>query len=333
LEKLKIYLNNLQMKKIIVISGATASGKTAKAVEFCRLHNGEIISADSRQIYKYLDIGTNKEGVLIHSSNEKAAPRQYSRSDEMGRLIETDGNDGRALRKINRAFRLIGGVPQYLTDLIEPSQTYSAADFAEDADAKIAEISSRGKLPVIVGGTGLYVKALLYGLDKMPAADEKLRKELSKKTQSELYNLLLKLDKGSAEKNQKNPQRLLRALEVNILSGKTMGEHFTQKNARYDFIHYTLCVENKILYAKINERCKKMLESGMIEETQKVLNMGFDENCPALSGIGYRDVIKFLNGKISKETLCENFSKDTRRYAKRQNTWFKAQKEARKTEF
>jgi tRNA dimethylallyltransferase len=218
-----------------------------------------------------------------------------------------------------------------LTDLIEPDKTYSAADFATDADAKISQICCGGKLPVIVGGTGLYIKALLYGLDEMPAADENLRKELSEKTAVELYEELLKLDKESAEKNKKNPQRLLRALEVNILSGKTMAQHFTQKKPRYDFIHYTISVEPEILYKRINERCKKMLENGMIEETQKVLHMGYSAECPALSGIGYRDIIKFLDGKISKETLLENFSKDTRHYAKRQNTWFKAQKEAIKT--
>jgi tRNA dimethylallyltransferase len=296
------------VKKIIVISGATASGKTAKAVEFCRLHNGEIISADSRQIYKYLDVGTNKEGRLTVNDGHPS----------------DDGRGG----IFYSSFRLIDGIAQHLTDIAEPCQTYSAADFIKDADAKIEEILKRGKLPVIAGGTGLYIKALLYGLDEMPPTDENLRKELSKKTQSELYSDLLKLDKEAALKNKQNPQRLLRALEVNILSGKTMSGHFTRKNPRYDFRHYALFAETGVLYKRINERCKKMLECGMIEETRKVLDMGFDKNCPALSGIGYRDAIKFLDGEISKETLLENFSKDTRHYAKRQNTWFKAQKEA-----
>jgi tRNA dimethylallyltransferase len=166
---------------------------------------------------------------------------------------------------------------------------------------------------------------LLYGLDEIPKADKTLRKGLKTKPQDELYSMLLKSDPEAAEKNKKNPQRLIRALEVNILSGKTIQEHFKPKSPRYDFEHYSISVDNKILYKKINERCKYMVENGMIDETQKVLNMGFDKNCPALSGIGYRHIIQYLEKKISKESLILGFSKDTRYYAKRQNTWFKAQ--------
>jgi tRNA dimethylallyltransferase len=275
---------------IIVISGPTASGKTKKAVEFCKAKNGEIISCDSRQVYKYLDIGTNKEGVLLQNG----------------------------LRKI-------GEVLQLLTDIINPDQTYSAAAFAQDADLKIAEILKKNKVPVITGGTGLYVKALLYGLDGMPKADESLRKELKAQSKEELYNKLLKLDPETAKKNKKNPQRLIRSLEVNILSGKTLKEHFKPKSPKYNFKHYSISVENEILYKRINERCKQMIDNGMIKETQKVLDMGFDKNCPALSGIGYRHIIQYLDKKISRDDLIWEFSKDTRHYAKRQNTWFKVQ--------
>ena len=275
---------------IIVISGPTASGKTKKAIEFCKAKNGEIISCDSRQVYKYLDIGTNKEGVFLQNG----------------------------LRKI-------GEVLQHLTDIINPDQTYSAAAFAQDADLKIAEILKKNKVPVITGGTGLYIKALLYGLDDMPKADESLRKELKAQSKEKLYNRLLKLDPEAAKKKKKNPQRLLRALEVNILSGKTLKEHFKPKSPRYNFKHYSISVENEILYKRINERCKQMINNGMIEETQKVLDMGFDKNCPALSGIGYRHIIQYLDKKISRDDLILEFSKDTRRYAKRQNTWFKVQ--------
>ena len=275
---------------IIVISGPTASGKTKKAIEFCKAKNGEIISCDSRQVYKYLDIGTNKEGVFLQNG----------------------------LRKI-------GEVLQHLTDIINPDQTYSAAAFAQDADLKIAEILKKNKVPVITGGTGLYIKALLYGLDDMPKADESLRKELKAQSKEKLYNRLLKLDPEAAKKNKKNPQRLLRALEVNILSGKTLKEHFKPKSPRYNFKHYSISVENEILYKRINDRCKQMINNGMIEETQKVLDMGFDKNCPALSGIGYRHIIQYLDKKISRDDFILEFSKDTRRYAKRQNTWFKVQ--------
>jgi tRNA dimethylallyltransferase len=241
-------------------------------------------------VYKYLDVGTNKEGVFIQDG-----------------IYEIDG------------------VCQYLTDIINPDESYSAMEFVRDADLKISEIAKNEKVPVIVGGTGLYIKALLYGLDDMPKADESVRKELKNKSQRELYESLLKLDPNAAEKNKKNPQRLLRALEINILAGKTTGDLIKPKAPRYKFKHYSLIVENDILYNRINSRCKLMIENGMIEETRKVLDMGYDKNCPALSALGYKHVVQYLYKNISKEELITDFSKDTRHYAKRQKTWFKAQ--------
>lgn len=301
-------MSNLKKNQIIVISGPTASGKTKKAVEICKKENGEIISCDSRQVYKYLDIGTNKEGVLLQS-------------EEWRVKSEKSISAATALSSV----RIVNNIPQFLTDIIEPDKSYSAADFVKDAGAAINKIIGKGKVPVITGGTGLYIKALLYGLDEMPPADENLRKELNLKTQQQQYEQLLKLDPESAEKNKLNPQRLLRALEVNILSGKTMAEHFSPKQPKYDFTHYSISVENKVLYKRINERCKEMINGGMIEETQKALGMGFEKSCPGLSGIGYRQIVQYLNNEISKEIMLEEFSKDTRHYAKRQNTWFRAQ--------
>jgi tRNA dimethylallyltransferase len=280
----------MQDLEIIVISGPTASGKTKKAVEICKEINGQIISCDSRQVYKYLDIGTNKEGVFIQNG-----------------------------------IREVGGVCQYLIDIINPNENYNAIKFVKEADLKISEISKNGKVPVVVGGTGLYIKALLYGLDNMPKADEFLRRKLKDKSQKELYESLLKLDPSTAEKNKKNPQRLLRALEINILSGKTIGDLVKPKVPRYKFKHYSILIENDILYDKIKSRCKLMIENGMIEETQKVLDMGYNKSCPALSGIGYKHIVQYLDKNISKEGLITEFSKDTRHYAKRQKTWFKAQ--------
>ncbi|MDR2676427.1 MAG: tRNA (adenosine(37)-N6)-dimethylallyltransferase MiaA [Endomicrobium sp.] len=276
---------------IIVISGPTASGKTKKAIEFCKRNNGEIISCDSRQIYKYLDIGTNKEGILLQ-----------------------DGT------------RNINGVIQHLTDIVSPDQEYSAVDFMKNADAEILKILYKHKVPVVTGGTGLYIKTLLYGLDFISETDKTLRKELKSKCCDELYEILLKLDPQAAEKNKKNPQRLVRALEINILSKKTIKANLKyKKTPRYSFKHYSLCVDNKILYRKINDRCKYMIENGMIEETQKIVDMGFKANCPGLSAIGYKHVLQYLNNNMSKDDLIMRFSRDTRHYAKRQNTWFKAQ--------
>jgi len=275
---------------IIIISGPTASGKTKKAVEFCKTKNGEIISCDSRQVYKDLNIGTNKEGILLENG----------------------------VREIN-------GVLQYLTDIIDLDRTYNVATFVRDADSKITEIHKNGKIPVITAGTGLYIKALLYGLDEMPKSDEALRKKLKIQSQEELYNNLLMLDLDAAKQNKLNPQRLLRALEVNILSGKTLKEHFKPKKPRYNFKHYSISIDKEVLYQKINERCEYMLKNGMIEETQKILNMGFDKDCIASRGIGYKYVIQYIDNKISKDDMISSFSRDTRHYAKRQGIWFKAQ--------
>jgi tRNA dimethylallyltransferase len=278
------------MKSIVIVSGPTASGKTKKAIHICKALNGEIISCDSRQVYKYLDIGTNKEGII--------------------------NNDG---------LREVDGVVQHLTDIIEPDKIYSAQNFADDAGKKIEDISSRGKLPVICGGTGLYINALIYGLDIMPAPNPRLRQNLRDKSPQELFRILAVLDSKAAQKNRGNPQRLIRAIEINVLTGKTLARNFKPKKARYEFVNYYLDVDKEILYSRINQRCRKMVFDGMVKETLKVLNMGFEKKCPALSGIGYKHIIKFIDKIIDENTFIEEFAKDTRHYAKRQQTWFKAQ--------
>ncbi|MDR0724041.1 MAG: tRNA (adenosine(37)-N6)-dimethylallyltransferase MiaA, partial [Endomicrobium sp.] len=250
----------------------------------------EIISCDSRQVYKYLDVGTNKEGVFLENG-----------------------------------IREIDGILQHLTDIIDPDKIYSASEFQTQADLKIKEIQNKNKIPVIVGGAGLYIKSLLYGLDEMPKANNNLRQELKNLSLDELYNKLLKLDPESAKKNKENPQRLLRALEINIMSGKTVKEHIKPKNRRYNFKHFNIVMPIEELYNRINTRCKYMLDNGMIDETKKILSLGFNKHCPALSGIGYRHIIKYLDKQISKGEVLLEFSKDTRHYAKRQNTWFRTQ--------
>jgi tRNA dimethylallyltransferase len=275
---------------IIIISGPTASGKTKKAVKFCLENNGEIISCDSRQIYKYLDIGTNKEGELS-----------------------------------KKGIRTIQGIPQYLTDIKNPNETYDVAQFIYDADLKISEISKKGKIPVIVGGTGFYIKSLIYGIDNMPKANNYLRQKLNLQSNDELYKSLLNLDSKSAVKNKNNRQRLLRALEVNLLSGKPMSFFFKTKVKRYIFKHYNISIDKQILYERINYRCKNMIENGMIEETKRILNMGFDKKIPALSSVGYQYIIQYLEHKISKKSLIKQITEDTKKYAKRQMTWFKSQ--------
>lgn len=279
----------------IIISGPTAVGKTNVAVELCKQINGSIISADSRQVYKYLDIGTNKDGKL--------------------------GNDN---------IRRIDNIPQYLTDIIEPNQKYSAKNFEQDAEKYEKIILQENKIPVIVGGTGLYIKSFLYGLDDLPDADETIRFSIQKDIDDNgldyVYDELSRVDICSAQKNKGNTQRIIRALEVYKLTGKTMTELLNKKIVKNkNFKHFVILKDREQIYSHINTRCAKMITSGMIEEVEKVLNMGYDKNCYALTGVGYKHIVKYLDNKITKQELIEQFSKDTRQYAKRQITWFKNQ--------
>ena len=286
----------MKENQIIIISGPTAVGKTAVAVELCKKLNGSIISADSRQVYKYLDIGTNKEGTL------KGSVRQ------------------------------IEGVNQYLTDIITPDMKYTAKNFENDAQKYEDIILKENKVPIIVGGTGLYIKSFLYGLDDLPDADETIRQEIeniiSEKGLDYLYDLLLKIDPVSAKKNKGNPQRITRAYEIYKITGKSMTDllqNSQKQEKKKIFKHFVLLKDRENLYKKINERCGKMINSGMLEETKKVLDMGYKQDCYGLTGVGYKHVIKFFNNEISKQDLTESFAQDTRQYAKRQITWFTKQ--------
>ena len=289
----------ISKNQIIIISGPTAVGKTSIATELCKRINGEIISADSRQVYKYLDIGTNKEGNFI---------------------------DG---------IRYVDGIPQYLTDIIAPDQKYSAKNFETDARKYVELILKKNKVPVITGGTGLYIKAFLYGLDELPDADENIRKEIEQiikeKSLDYLYKLLYKVDEVSAIKNKGNYQRLIRAYEIYKITGKAMSELIRQNKDKnlhtVPFRHIVVTRDRGKLYSRINKRCEDMINGGMIEETKKILDMGYADDCYGLTGVGYKYIIRYLNNHISKKELINSFSQDTRRYAKRQITWFMHQQD------
>ena len=226
--------------------------------------------------------------------------------------------------------RKIDNISQYLTDIIEPNQKYSAKNFEQDAEKYEKIILQENKIPVIVGGTGLYIKSFLYGLDDLPDADETIRFSIQKDIDNNgldyVYDELSRVDICSAQKNKGNTQRIIRALEVYKLTGKTMTELLNKKIVKNkNFKHFVILKDREQLYSDINTRCAKMITSGMIEEVEKVLNMGYDKNCYALTGVGYKHIVKYLDNKITKQELIEQFSKDTRQYAKRQITWFKNQ--------
>lgn len=282
---------------IIVIEGPTGSGKTDIAVKLCKSINGEIISADSRQIYRHLDIGTNKSGKWSEDTKT----------------------------------RIDSSIHQHLTDFLEPSEEFSAGGFVKKAILLIESIRAKGKTPVIVGGTGLYIKALIDGLAPMPKADQSIRDELHQKVLKEgkdsLYNDLKSFDPESAEKNKGNTQRLIRAIEVYKLTGKPIT--ILQKEtvpSKESFLRFAVLWEKDKLYKRLDERCDLMLSTGMIEETKKAVDLGFTKQSPGLNSLGYRLIIDHLNNKISIDEIKPLFKRDMRHYAKRQMTWLKRDK-------
>ncbi|OGS25072.1 MAG: tRNA (adenosine(37)-N6)-dimethylallyltransferase MiaA [Elusimicrobia bacterium RIFOXYB2_FULL_50_12] len=278
----------------IIIAGPTASGKTAVSRALAQRLNGEIISADSRQVYKYLDIGTNKEGAW-------------------------DPGKG---------CRVTGGTCQHLTDIIEPSETFSAGEFARRAREIIALLSERGRTSIITGGTGLYIKAFVDGLSPLPASDPAVRSALISELKTHgleyLYNQLAAVDPEAAQKNKSNPQRITRALEVYRLTGIPISQwHRNVAPRRENCRQFGILWPRGELNEIIAERSKTMFASGMIEETKNALARGYAKDSPGLQGIGYRSIIRFLDGTATREEAQTGLSLDTRHYAKRQMTWFK----------
>ncbi len=280
--------------KVIVICGPTASGKTALSIELAKRINGEIISSDSMQIYKDMDIGTAK-------------PTQ----EEMQ------------------------GIPHYLIDNVEPNQRYSVADFKKDAENAIEEILSKGKTPIVVGGTGLYIDSLIYGIEYQDIKlDEKYRKELEERVEKEglktLYNEAKKIDEQAIQKISPNDKkRILRILEIYHATGKnkTQQEIESRKNGvKYDYEVYALNMEREKLYERINKRVDIMIEQGLIEEVENLLKK-YTEFPTAMQGLGYKEVVEYLQNKCTKQEMIEKIKMETRRYAKRQLTWFRKNKQ------
>ncbi|MBI5573776.1 MAG: tRNA (adenosine(37)-N6)-dimethylallyltransferase MiaA [Elusimicrobia bacterium] len=278
------------METVIVILGPTASGKTALAVKLAKKINGEIISADSRQIYKYMDIGTNKPSK---------------------KQLKT--------------------VPHYLINIIEPTENFSAGNFVKLVNKKIKEIFKRKKIPIIVGGTGLYIKALIDGLIEIPS-NKKIRTVLTtyckKMGLTHCNKLLEKLDPETAKTiDSQNPVRVMRAIEICLLTGKKFSELKKEtKKSKYNFLIFGLSSDRNELYKKINARVDKMIKKGLIEETAKLIKKYTSKNVILQNTIGYSEIVKFLDGKLSKKEAIDLIKQNTRHYAKRQITWFKKEK-------
>jgi len=279
-------------KKILFIVGPTAVGKSSLAVDLAHKFSGEIISCDSRQIYRSFDIGTDKPPVSIRQA-----------------------------------------IPHHLIDVVGPEETFSAADFARLALEKINEIIDRGNLPLVVGGTGLYHRALVEGLFPGPGRDENLRARLKEEAENNglesLYNKLRLIDPSYAEKiSPTDSIRIIRALEIFYLTGLPISEHFSRtasplRDKGFIIFQIGLKLDRKLLYQRIDERVRRMFAEGLIEETKQLLASGLSEQATPFKGIGYSQVLRYLKGEITLEEAVSLTQIETRHYAKRQLTWFK----------
>ena len=278
--------------KVVVIVGPTASGKTAVSIKLAKKINGEIISADSMQIYKYMDIGTAKPTL-----------------DEMQ------------------------GIKHYMLDVVMPDETFNVAKYKSMAESAIEEILKKGKVPIIVGGTGLYVNTLVDGIEFADVpGDEEYRNELIEKGYREgamsIYKELEKVDSESAKKiDPNNIRRVARALEIYKVTGKTKTQLDieSRKEVKYDYRLFGMEWDRETLYNRIDLRVDKMIEAGLIDEVRNVTEK-FKISNTAVQGLGYKEVIEFLNGNISYEEMIEKLKLETRHYAKRQLTWFRRDK-------
>ena len=280
--------------KVIVICGPTASGKTALSIELAKKINGEIVSCDSMQIYKDMDIGTAKPTI-----------------EEMQ------------------------GIKHYMLDFVSPDERYSVADYKKQAKQAIREIIEKGKVPIVVGGTGLYVDSLIYEIEYQNIEfDEKYRKQLEERSEKEglevLYNEAKKIDPEAIIKISPNDKkRILRILEIYNATGKnkTEQEKESRKNeVEFDYKVYAISWDREKLYDRINQRVDIMIAQGLIEEVQKIYSK-YNKFPTAMQGLGYKEVLEYLEGKCNKQEMIDKIKQETRRYAKRQLTWFRKNKQ------
>ncbi len=278
--------------KVLAIVGSTASGKTAVSVELAKKIGGEIVSADSRLIYRDFDIGTAKP-----TAEERC------------------------------------GIPHYMIDIIPPERLYSAGDYKKDASEAVEKIISKGRIPIVVGGTGFYVRSLLGGLDipDVPA-DENFRAEMDKFVEDygrqALYDKLAAIDKTTADKLHYNDNvRVTRALEIFHATGKTMSEISSMSKPPYEVFYAGLnALDRAYLYDRANRRVDKMIESGLVDEVHRLVQK-YGRTLPILKTLGYKEICEYFDGKISLEEAVGLIKKHTRNYAKRQLTWFRANPE------
>ena len=280
--------------KIIIICGPTGIGKTSVAIKIAENVNGEIISADSMQIYRHMDIGTAKP---------------------------TQAEQGRARH--------------HMIDIVNPDEHFDAALFSRIAHDKVLKLDARRIVPVVAGGTGLYIKALIHGLFGADPADPDIRTRLKGEVDAHgagfLYERLAESDPDAAERIHPNDTyRIIRALEMVEATGKTISKHHGEHrfaDKRYKVLKIGLQIEREALYDRINQRVDAMIEKGLVDEVRGLLERGYSQDLKSMQSIGYRHMVDFIKGRVLLDETIRTLKRDTRRYAKRQMTWFNADPE------
>lgn len=285
----------MQKNPMIILTGPTAVGKTALSIELAKRINGAIISADSMQVYKYMDIGS---------------------------------------AKISRA--QMQGIPHYLIDELDPADEFHVVRFAEMAKHSLEKIYDEGRIPIVAGGTGFYIQALLYDIDfTEQECDEAYRSyleaEAKEKGAEYLHAMLQEVDPESAKAiHANNIKRVIRALEFYHLSGEKISEHNEnerKKQSPYNFAYFVLNDDRAKLYEKIDLRVDQMIEQGLVEEVKKLKAMGCHREMVSMQGLGYKEILDYLDGKLSLEEAIYIIKRETRHFAKRQLTWFKRERD------
>ena len=285
------------MKPLIILTGPTAVGKTALSIRLAKAIGGEIISADSMQVYRGMDIGSAK----------------ITKEEMMG-------------------------VPHHLIDVLEPSEEFNVTVFQTMAKAAVEEIYSRGHIPIVAGGTGFYIQALLNDIDFTETGeDPSIRRELERiakeKGAQYLHDLLLTVDPESAKQiHANNVKRVIRAIEFYRQTGERISEHNKrerEKKSPYDFLYFVVNTDRDLLYQRIDKRVDDMVEQGLVDEVKKLKDSGCTKDMVSMQGLGYKEILDYLQGEYSLEEALYLLKRDTRHFAKRQITWFKREKDVR----
>lgn len=286
---------NQTKQPLIILTGPTAAGKSALAVSLAREIGGEIISADSMQVYKHMDIGSAK------ITREEMA-----------------------------------GVPHYLIDILEPDEEFHVVRFQSLAKEALETIYEKGKIPILAGGTGFYIQSVLYDIDFTETEeDETFRLQLEQFARDQgneaLFERLRRIDPKSCEiLHANNVKRVVRAIEFYEKTGKPISEHNEEqheKESPYRFLYFVLTDERSRLYEKIDKRVDAMLEAGLVDEVQSLKNMGCTRNLVSMQGLGYKEILEYLDGECTLEDAVYRIKRDTRHFAKRQLTWFRREKD------